>query len=147
MPFEKGQSGNPAGRPRGARNKGTVLLQMLLEEAGEAIARKTIDLAKDGHIAALRMCLDRLAPARKAEPIAFELPPLDKPADSAAAAAAVLAAVAAGELAPSEAADVTRVIDSYLRARQEARFEEHLAARLEQQRQAPPAAANRVSVL
>ncbi len=127
MTFQKGQSGNPAGRPRGARNRGTILWQTLLEEAGEALARKAIDLAKDGHVAALRMCLDRLAPASKAAPIAFELPPLDKPADSAAAAAAVLAAVAAGDLARSEAVDVARVIDVYLRAREAAGFEEHLA--------------------
>ena len=127
MPFQKGESGNPAGRPRGARNRATILWQTLAEEAGEALARKAIDLAKDGHVAALRMCLDRLAPARKAEPVAFELPPIDKPADGAAAAAAVLAAVAAGDLAPSEAVDVARVINIYMRAREAADFEEHLA--------------------
>jgi hypothetical protein len=127
MPFQKGQSGNPAGRPRGARNRATILWQTLAEEAGEALARKAIDLAKDGHVGALRICLDRLAPARKAEPVAFELPPIDRPADGAAAAAAVLAAVAAGDLAPSEAVDVARVISIYVRAREAAGFEEHLA--------------------
>jgi hypothetical protein len=36
MPFQPGQSGNPAGRPRGARNKTTVLLERLLEGASDA---------------------------------------------------------------------------------------------------------------
>jgi hypothetical protein len=31
MPFQKGYSGNPAGRPRGSRNKAAMALQELLE--------------------------------------------------------------------------------------------------------------------
>ena len=81
MPFQKGESGNPAGRPRGARNRTTVLLENLLAEDGEAIARKAIELAKAGETAALRMCLDRLVPVRKDEPVVFDLPPLDTAAD------------------------------------------------------------------
>ena len=105
MTFQKGQSGNPAGRPRGSRNRAAMLLQNLLERDAERIACKAIDLAKKGDIAAIRMCMDRLVPARKDDAIVFELPPLATAADSVAAAAAIAAAVAAGELTASEAAE------------------------------------------
>src|SRR5262249_41871458 len=78
-------------------------LQKLLEDDGEALARKAIDLAKGGDLVALRMCMDRLMPARKHEPVAFELPRLDTAADTVAAAATIVAAGAGGGLAPSEA--------------------------------------------
>ena len=126
MPFQKGESGNPAGRPRGARNRATVLMENLFADDAEAIGRKAIELAKAGEIAALRMCLDRLVPARKDEPVVFELLPLDKPADSVAAAATVVAAVAAGELTPSEAADLAKVIDVYVGALETKGFDERL---------------------
>jgi Family of unknown function (DUF5681) len=64
MQWQKGQSGNPAGRPHGSRNKATMLMQNLLEGEAEAIARKAIEMAKDGDMAAIRVCMDRLAPAR-----------------------------------------------------------------------------------
>src|SRR5262249_47690386 len=37
MTFYKGESGNPAGRPRGSRNRTTILMQSLLE----AVARRS----------------------------------------------------------------------------------------------------------
>ena len=36
--FRKGQSGNPAGRPPGSRNRATSMVQNLLEGAAENIA-------------------------------------------------------------------------------------------------------------
>jgi Family of unknown function (DUF5681) len=127
MPFQKGESGNPAGRPRGARNRTTMLMQDLLADHAEAIGRKAIALAQEGDIAAIRVCMDRLAPARKDEPVAFDLPPLDTAADSVAAAASIVAAVAAGELTPSEAAELAKVIDVYVRALEAKGFEDCLA--------------------
>ncbi|HYY36241.1 MAG TPA: DUF5681 domain-containing protein, partial [Xanthobacteraceae bacterium] len=59
MQFQKGRSGNPAGRPFGSRNKATVLMQNLLEGEAEAIGRKAIEMAKGGDMAAIRVCMDR----------------------------------------------------------------------------------------
>jgi hypothetical protein len=108
MPFQQGQSGNPAGRPRGSRNKATILLRDLLDGESTAITRKAIELAKDGDIAAIRICMERLVPPRKSDPVVFDLPRLDTAADAVAALSAVVAAVATGDLTPSEAADLTR---------------------------------------
>ena len=127
MTFHKGESGNPAGRPRGSLNRTTVLMQSLLEANAEAIARKAIDLATGGDLTAIRICFDRLVPARKHEPIALDLPRLDTAADTVTAASTIVAAVAAGELAPSEAADIAKAVDIYVRALATQQFEERLA--------------------
>lgn len=126
MQFQKGQSGNPAGRPRGSRNKTTVLLQNLLEGEAEEIARKAIEMAKAGDMGAIRVCMDRLASIRRKDPIAFELPPVDKARDSVAAVAAVVAPVGAGDLTTSEAAEVAKIIDVYVRTLAATDFEERL---------------------
>src|SRR5262245_64148073 len=101
-------------------------MESLLADDAEAIGRKAIEMAKQGDMAAIRLCMDRLSPARKGEPVAFELPPLDKPADSVAAAATIVAAVAAGELTPSEAAELAKGIDVYVRAIGPKAFDERL---------------------
>ncbi len=62
MPFEKGQSGNPGGRPPGARNRATIIAESLLQGETETITRLAIERAKTGDMAALRLCLDRVAP-------------------------------------------------------------------------------------
>jgi hypothetical protein len=55
MPFEKGESGNPAGRPRGARNRATLLIESLLADDAEAIGRKAVEMAKGGDLGAIRL--------------------------------------------------------------------------------------------
>jgi Family of unknown function (DUF5681) len=126
MLFQKGQSGNPAGRPRGSCNRATALFRDLLEDNAEAIVRKAISLAKTGDMSAIRVCMDRLAPARRKAPVAFPLPPLEKAADTVAAVTRIVAAVADGELTPAEAAELAKVIDIYLRSLETTGFEERL---------------------
>jgi hypothetical protein len=77
MLFQKGQSGNPAGRPRGSRNRSKLLFQDRLDADVAEIADKVVALAKAGDIAAIRLCVDRLLPVRKSEPVEFELPPFE----------------------------------------------------------------------
>src|SRR5262245_2183572 len=78
MPFQSGQSGNPAGKPKGTRNRTTLAVEALLDGEAETLTRKAIELAKAGDLAALRVCLDRIAPPRKDRPVLFELPPVFK---------------------------------------------------------------------
>ena len=126
MRFQKGQSGNPAGRPRGALNHATVLAQELLSARVESIAGKLIELAEGGDIRAIRVCMDRLVPPIKHQPVAVELPPIENPADSVEAAASIVAAVAAGDLTAAEAADLAKVVDVYVRAVETKGFDQRL---------------------
>ncbi len=126
MQFQKGESGNPAGRPRGSRNRTTILMQDLLAGRAEAIGQKLVELAENGDIAAIRICMDRLAPAGKDDPVDVGLPPIEKPADSVAAAQAIVAAVAAGDLTATEAAGLAKVVDVYVRAVETKGFDERL---------------------
>ena len=47
-PFTRGQSGNPAGRPAGSRNRATEMAQALLDGQADAIVQKCIELAVEG---------------------------------------------------------------------------------------------------
>ena len=73
-PFAPGMSGNPAGRPKGARNRATVAAEALLEGEAEALTRKAVELALAGDVTALRLCLERVVPPRKDRAVAFDLP-------------------------------------------------------------------------
>ncbi len=59
--FRPGQSGNPSGRPKGARHKATMAVEALLNGEADAITRKAIDAALAGDMTAIRLCLDRIA--------------------------------------------------------------------------------------
>ncbi|MEH6552404.1 MAG: DUF5681 domain-containing protein [Pseudomonadales bacterium] len=65
MVFKKGESGNPQGRPVGTRNKTTLAALSLIEGEGEQLARKAVELALDGDLPALKLCMDRLLPPAK----------------------------------------------------------------------------------
>ncbi len=126
--FKPGESGNPAGKPKGARHKTTIACDALLAGEAEAITRKAIELAKAGDGPALRLCLDRIAPARKDRPVTFTLPTLETAADAKDAAAAIVLAVADGDLTPSEAAELSKALDNFIRIMETTDLEARLEA-------------------
>jgi hypothetical protein len=127
-PWKPGESGNPTGRPKGARNKSTLAAEALLEGEAEEITRQAIEQAKQGNMVAIRICLDRLIPPRKDRHVSFGLPAIDKATDAATASAAIVSAVSRGELTPSEAGELMKVVEGYARILQAVDYE----ARLEQ---------------
>ena len=53
MTFEKGQSGNPAGRPKGSKNQATLAVQHLIEILEERMEEaKTLDFKEFVKVAA-----------------------------------------------------------------------------------------------
>jgi hypothetical protein len=114
--FSKGKSGNPDGRPKGTRNRATLALEQLLDGQAEALTQKAIDQALAGDIAALRICLDRILPPRKDRPVTFSLPSIASAKDAVSVLSALLKAVSSGELTPSEAAEVGKLVDGYVKA-------------------------------
>jgi len=108
-PFAPGESGNPAGRLKGARNQAAILAETLLKQKVEAMVQKLVDRALEGNVAALRVCLDRAAPIYR-DRAAFDLPEIHCLSDAVDASAVLLTAVAAGEIAPREAERVSALI-------------------------------------
>ncbi len=125
-PFPKGQSGNPAGRPKGSRNTTTLALETLLDGQATALTQKAIDVALTGDIAALRLCLDRILPPRKDIPVAFDLPEMRMLNDAVPAMGALVKAVGQGDLTPMEAAELTKMVQAFAKIIETAELEERV---------------------
>jgi len=77
-------------------------------------------------MAAIRICLDRLCPPRRDRHVSISMPVIDTAADAAKASSAILAAVADGELTPSEASELGKLVESYVKTLEATEFEERL---------------------
>jgi hypothetical protein len=108
--FAKGTSGNPAGRPRGSRNRMTELLENMLEAEGEGLAHKVIECALGGNIQALRLCLTRLLPPRRDRTIQLPLPPIQSASQIAEAMSTIFEAIGDGLITPSEGESLTNIL-------------------------------------
>jgi len=124
--------GNP-GRPKGSRNKVTLAIQALLDGEGEALTRKAIELALEGDVTALRLCLERLHPPRKDAPVLLELPAMEGAESAASAMGAILESVARGYLTPLEARSLSGLVEGYRKALETTELEARLRALEERQ--------------
>jgi hypothetical protein len=126
MTFEKGQSGNPAGRPPGSRNKATILAEAMFQGEAEGIIRMVLDKAKEGDMTAIRLCLERVFPRLRDRATVFDLPPINSVQEALAALTAIVAGVRDGELTAAEGSELSKLVDHYLRALESKVFEQQL---------------------
>ncbi len=125
--FVPGQSGNPAGKAPGTRNRATLLRALMAEDEEQVIGRLVIDKAKAGDAVAARFVIGHLYPRPRARTVALELAGGLPAKNVVAAHDAVLTAMFAGEIAPDEAEAMTRVLDARMRALKAWREEAHMA--------------------
>ena len=121
-----GVSGNPAGRPKGSKDKKTLVAQEF-EKEGSAVAAVVIEKAKGGDMTACNLVLQRISPPLKtrSEKIRFEL---DSKAPLTDQARQVLAAMAMGEIDPDTAQVVSNCISSFAGLRQVDELDERFRA-------------------
>jgi len=125
-PFVKGQSGNPAGRPRASKNNSMQAMQLLLAGEAQALTRKAVELALAGDTTALRMCLDRLMVPRRERVVPLAMRPVRDVGDLAPAMAAIMTAAGRGEISPAEGVSYARLVDIVLKAIDTYDFERRL---------------------
>jgi len=126
--FRKGVSGNPAGKPKGARHKATLAAEALLDGDSEKLTRKAITMALKGDPTAMRLCLERILPPRRDRPVRFQMPNMTTPNDIASAVGAVARAMGRGELTPEEATSVVAVLEIRRKALELVEIEARLLA-------------------
>ena len=99
-----------SGRPKGSRNRATLAIESLLQGQAEALTQTAVQKALEGDSVALRLCIERIAPAPKDQPVSFSLPKMHNALDASEAAGSVLTAVSEGELTPIEATRVMALV-------------------------------------
>src|SRR5690349_10442668 len=92
-PFRPGQSGNPQGKPRGVRNRATLLLDKMAETDAAEVYGMMIIRAKKGEMAAAGMIMARVWPPRKVRSVIFGRPPHTNASELAASLGPIAQAV------------------------------------------------------
>jgi Family of unknown function (DUF5681) len=125
--WQKGQSGNPRGRKPGTRNRVTVIAEALIGEQAKELTQKAIELALNGDVAAIRLCLERLVPPARERPCFFRLPKLETSSDAIAALSLITDGLSNGKLLPHEAESLTNVVAAFTRTIELTAMEDRLA--------------------
>ena len=123
MAFQKGKSGNPAGKPIGAKDKRTAL-RSIFEQHKDELIKIVINKAKDGDSTALRICLDRLVAPVRSNPVRIE----SFTGTLTERGEAVMAAIAAGGITAEEGSTLMSMLQAQARLVEATTLDERIAA-------------------
>lgn len=123
--WQKGQSGNPAGKPLGARKRLSRALEGQIAEAAPELVASLIAAGRTDWRPALELL--KLLGVKARTLIEADLPPLQDAADVVAAQARVIEQVASGELSAEEGGALAALVEAQRKALETSA----LAARIE----------------
>ena len=126
--WQKGQSGNPGGKPKGCKHKATLAALKLLEGDLKAITKKCVEAAKAGDLAAIKLILDKFIPAARELPVNLKLPKVDGVADIPKALSAILKAVADGKLTTEQGQSLAAMLEAYRKGIETTELEARISA-------------------
>jgi hypothetical protein len=125
--FAPGQSGNPAGKKPGTKNRKTLMMEALREGEGKAAARVVIEKALAGDAVSARFVVSLVSPKPRGRTIQLEMPE-DDDCNVVTAFNVTLRALCEGEITPDEALQVSRFLDGRRKVLQAWQLEEKLTS-------------------
>ena len=124
--FKPGQSGNPSGKPKGAKNHATRLAETLLDSRVKELVGKCVEMALEGDGQAMKVCMDRLIAPRKDRPVAINFPKIEKASDVTEASSRITEYVGIGTITPLEAQLLASVVEAHRKNLETANLEQRL---------------------
>ena len=123
MPFKKGQSGNPKGRPKGSINRVSEYKQQILDNI-PGIVNKMIEMAQGGDFRAAKALIETTIPKTRAvsspTPFKYDDSSLSKAGQS------ILQETAIGNLAADQAATLLQALSNQAKLIEHDLFESRL---------------------
>jgi hypothetical protein len=125
-PFEPGNQ-FARGRRKGSRNR-PKCGDDLLDKSEPKLMEECIRRAQEGDRTALRLCVERINPARRGVPLSFKLPTIRSTQDAERAAEKVSAALHRGQCTLAEATEAMRFLRAHTQLLQDLQMESRLEA-------------------
>lgn len=117
MTFQKGQSGNPAGRPLSRPDRRSQYRELFESHAPDLI-NKAIEMALDGDTQAMKLCMERIMPKLTGHHVKLDLPDsnLATPDYLLGLGINVINQTATGKITPEQARSLATVLESQRKA-------------------------------
>lgn len=126
--FKPGKSGNPKGRPPGAKGKAAMTAKTILEGHAEAITIKAVEMALKSDPVAMRLCMERIFPKPKEALIKTKLPEINRSADIPHAIAKIFQMIGNGILTIDQGKTLAGIADAQGNILEIAELEKRIAA-------------------